>query len=56
MIGMDRAFRIVELLTAKNAEEIAYIRGKHAGLDRGRKQAVVVFIIAIILMKLFEVL
>jgi hypothetical protein len=56
MIGMDRAFRIVELINAKSAEEIAYIRGKHAGLDRGRKQAVVVFIIAIVLMKLFEAL
>ena len=54
MIGMDRALRIVELITAKDAEERAYIRGKHAGLDRGRKQSVVVFIIAIIAMKLFE--
>lgn len=56
MPDMERAIRIVELVAAESAEEIAYIRGKHAGLDRGRKQAVVVFIIAIILMKLFEVL
>ena len=54
MLGIERALRIVELMTANSSEEIAYLRGKHAGLDRGRKQAVVVFIIAIIAMKLFE--
>ena len=48
----ERTIRSVELLAAKNPEEIAYIRGKHDGLDRGRKQAVVIFVIAVATMKL----
>ena len=54
MPSFERVFRNVDLLLAKTDEERAYLKGKHAGLDRGRKQALVVFIIAIIVMKLFE--
>ena len=53
MADFERTIRSVELLTAKDPEAIAYIRGKHAGLDRGRKQAVVIFIIAVVFMKMF---
>ena len=56
MPSFERAFRNVDLLLAKTDEERAYLKGKHAGLDKGRKQAVVIFIIAIVLMKLFAVL
>ena len=53
MADFERAIRSIELMAAKNPEEIAYIRGKHDGLDRGRKQAVVIFIIAVVFMKMF---
>ena len=53
MADFERAIRSIELMAAKNPEEIAYIRGKHDGLDRGRKQAVVIFIIAVVFRKMF---
>lgn len=54
MPDFENVQRSLALKMARSAEERAYLMGHLAGLDRARKQAVVVFIIAIIAMKLFE--
>jgi hypothetical protein len=53
MPDFENVQRSLALKMARSAEERAYLMGHFAGLDRARKQAVVIFIIAVIFMKLF---
>lgn len=43
MPDFERVTRSLELHLAKSPVEEAYIRGKHAGLDKARKQIAVLF-------------
>lgn len=43
MPDFERATRSLELYLAKTPVEAAYIRGKHDGLDKARKQIAVLF-------------
>lgn len=53
MPDFENVQRSLALKMARSAEERAYLMGHFAGLDRARKQSVVIFIIAVIFMKLF---
>jgi len=56
MLGLQRAFRDVDLVLSQTDEERAYLKGKHAGFDSGRKQGVLVCLLVIALMKWFGIL
>ena len=53
MYELESEQRSLSLKMARSAEERAYLMGHFAGLDRARKQAVVIFIIAVVFMKMF---